>query len=225
MKLNLNPKFDKEIIKNLSKFLLEKFCELDICSIFIFGSSIYPGYLNEGYSDIDVGVNVKNFERENLPKIYKSLNKINNIIIDKKPIFYDDMILPRFEMNIKFNNEKIDINVFPNNFLDFTKGWNDPIHDNIDSIIGSFIFNSIVIFGERPFIDNNTIDFTPFYSDVIRNERMYKLINRIKSYCDYISNEKQYSSKVLTAYIKLRTYFFKYCFIKDNLSNQMQHLM
>lgn len=78
MKLNLNPKFDKEIIKNLSKFLLEKFCELDICSIFIFGSSIYPGYLNEGYSDIDVGINVRNFERENLPKIYKSLNKINN---------------------------------------------------------------------------------------------------------------------------------------------------
>lgn len=127
------------------------------------------------------------------------------------------MILPRFEMNIKFNNEKIDINVFPNNFLDFTKGWNDPIHDNIDSIIGSFIFNSIVIFGKRPFIDNNTIDFTPFYSDVIRNERMYKLTNRIKSYCDYISNEKQYSSKVLTAYIKLRTYFFKYCFIKEKI--------
>ena len=204
---------NKKAFEQLTFFLKIDLKKLKIVSASVFGSAAIID-TSEHYNDIDIIAYSDIFCRENAKKMISLIKDIKGFFYDKSPIFIEDAIAPRIEFFIKFQNVKFDINIFPNKLCGIEEIETNVLHDSVDLVIGSMNKYNIVLFGKTNFESLINKEFTPFYSDNIRELRLKMLEGRIYNLIEVIEKQIINNEFGYIFYLfKMRNYFIKWLFI------------
>lgn len=196
----------KKIIDSLKTF--------DYDSITLYGSSYNNEIFINGMSDIDLIFMSKDFDALNFNNIINELKAMNLDFREKEPRIIIDNLCKRIEFYINFDRISFDITLcgglIPSRESLIKNAW----YDSFETLMGGVYINSKTLYGKIPDYDLFMKEFYPFYSDEIRDNRLFIIAKKLKLYNEKIKyNYDKKSNEMFDNLIKARKYFIKLLFI------------
>lgn len=206
-------KYSNEIAMLKSYFINDlKF--YDVCGIYIYGSAINIDLFDEIYSDIDVIVFLKEFNKYDIQALVDKIKNSGLIFKEKQPQFICDSLCPRIEFCIHTNRIDFDVTISGGLIPEKKALVENACYDGFEALMGGVYVNSYHLYGEAPDWTLFTKEFYPFYSDSLRYARLEAISERIQRYNTRVKS--MWGKKNLAAYdhiYKLRKLLIKYIFI------------
>ena len=206
-------KYKKELdyIKDL---FVNQIKTVNVCGIYIYGSSANEDLFDESFSDIDIIVFCSNYEDVNKSIVIKELESFGFNFLEKKPTRTIDSLCDRIELYIGDFAINFDITITSKLIPDYNTLVSEAWYDSFEALMGGVYLKHINLYKNPSDYNLFNEKFLPFYNDELRFKRLDIISNRLNSYLKRIN---YYKVKNVNAYIdhtlKMRKYFIKFLFI------------
>ena len=151
-------------------------------SIILIGSASRSNEFNSKFSDIDLCIYLKDFDKIVKDKKFKKtiLGHFNNPVCDMEPRYISDFMGDRIEMRLFFLGVYFDLTWLPTRLPVLGKSFYDITLDMYELHIGSIFESGILLCSRGPFFQNTRSVVIPFFNEKLRLYRLSTLRKSLK---------------------------------------------